>query len=197
MRRLYLPLVALLAAQAGHLVSYQLKYGAAAAAVQGHGAHAYFPSLVAAAGGVLGAGLLAGLLLIGVARVIRGRGRSRTGPPLIELLAPLFAAQLLFFVCQEMLEVAAAGGAPPELVSLLLWGSCGQLPIAILAAFALKWLWTRAAVAAADLRSYVPRPSLHFRLGPATVAWTEPAPELGNLALARSLLARRGPPVPS
>ncbi len=34
-----------LLAQAGHLIAYQLEFGAAAQAVQSQGAHAYFPGL--------------------------------------------------------------------------------------------------------------------------------------------------------
>jgi hypothetical protein len=60
-----------------------------------------------------------------------------------DLLPSLFAAQLLVFFCQETIESWAAGGHIPSMIELLLWGTLGQLPAAVVAAAAVSWLLTR------------------------------------------------------
>ena len=134
-----------LLAQAGHLIVYQLEFGPAAQTMQSQGAHAYFPLLAKSSFGVLATAVLASLLLIGFARRIPGRAVLITsrGPSYITLLSVLFTIQLVCFTAQETFESLAAGEAVPSVLNLILLGCIGQLPVAILAALALKWLAVR------------------------------------------------------
>lgn len=144
-----------LLAQAGHLIAYQLEFGATAQAVQSQGAHAYFPGLAKTSLGLVAAGLLASLLLIGIARFFPGWPVvviSR-GPSYISLLAVLFTVQLVSFMAQETIESLAAGDAAPSALNLILLGSAGQLPVAAFAALALKWLAVRVDAALLTLRA--------------------------------------------
>lgn len=132
-----------MASQAGHLVAYQLRFGAAASQIQSSGAHAYFPGLVKTGIGLAAAFLLLALLAIGMARVIASRPlEGARAPDLLRLVAMLFCLQLACFIVQETVEVAA--GAPSTTApALLLWGTAGQLPVALVAALALRWLAVR------------------------------------------------------
>jgi hypothetical protein len=134
-----------LAAQAGHLIVYQLEFGPAAFAVQSQGAHAYFPLLAKTGFGIGAALLLGALLLIGVARIASGSPLRRAvdSPPYFLLLSSLFTIQIIGFVLQETIEAVAAGEAPASAIHLVLLGTVGQLPVAVLMALALKWLVTR------------------------------------------------------
>jgi hypothetical protein len=69
--------VAIAGSQAGHLLAYQLRFGAAAQQVQSSGAHAYFPLLARTSLGIMAAVLLASLFLIGLARVLTRRSSVR------------------------------------------------------------------------------------------------------------------------
>ena len=132
-------------AQAGHLLVYQLQFGSAAQAVQSQGAHAYFPAFAKTSLGLVGMCLLGGLLIIGIARLLPGRPAvvTSSGPSFASLLSVLFTIQLLCFIVQETIESTVAGGGPPSGLSLAMLGSAGQLPVAALAALALKWLAIR------------------------------------------------------
>jgi hypothetical protein len=186
----------ILLSQLGHLLIYQLEFGAAAQAVQSTGAHAYFPTLVKSGLGVAAAAVLGSLLVIGAARIVAG-GRMRpvaNAPSYVSLLGALFTIQLVFFALQETTESIAAGTAIASAPHLLLLGAVGQLPVALLAAVALKWLLIRfeAAVltirtALAQSRVAAPTPRLvllqrALRLEPAAV---EACP---------SVYVKRGPP---
>ena len=144
-----------LLAQAGHMIVYQLEFGAAAQTVQSQGAHAYFPLFAKSSFGVLATAVLASLLLIGVSRLIPGRAVLITsrGPSYITLLSVLFTVQLVCFVAQETVESMASGEAVPSVLNLILLGCIGQLPVAILAALALKWLAVRVDAALLALRA--------------------------------------------
>lgn len=144
-----------LLAQAGHLIAYQLEFGATAQAVQSQGAHAYFPGLAKTSLGVVAAALLASLLLIGIARFFPGRPVVVTsrGPSYVSLLAVLFTFQLVSFMAQETIESLAAGEAVPSALNLILLGSAGQLPVAVIAALALKWLAVRVDAALLTIRA--------------------------------------------
>lgn len=144
-----------LLAQAGHLIAYQLEFGATAQAVQSQGAHAYFPGLAKTSLGVVAAALLASLLLIGIARFFPGRPVVVTsrGPSYVSLLAVLFTVQLVSFMAQETIESLAAGEAVPSALNLILLGSAGQLPVAVIAALALKWLAVRVDAALLTMRA--------------------------------------------
>ncbi len=144
-----------LLAQAGHLIAYQLEFGAAAQAVQSQGAHAYFPGFAKTSLGIVAALVLGGVLLIGMARLLPGRLVVMTsrGPSYLSLLSILFTIQLASFIAQETIESLAAGEAVPSTLSLIFLGSASQLPVAILAALALKWLAIRVRAALLTLRA--------------------------------------------
>jgi hypothetical protein len=185
-----------LLAQAGHLIAYELEFGAAAQAVQSQGAHAYFPGFAKTSLGVVAAALLASLLLVGIARVLPGRPVvviSR-GPSYLSLLSILFTTQLVWFISQETIESLTAGDAVPSLLNLIFLGSAGQLPVAIFAALALKWLAVRVEVALLTLRA-----ELAVRVASvAPISLLVPRPELVSVsALAEScptVYIKRGPP---
>jgi hypothetical protein len=146
---------AVLGSQAGHLLAYELRYGAAAQQLQTTGAHAYFPTLAKT---VLGAGamaVIAALLIIGFARLVAGQKvEPHSAPSFLRLLAGLYTVQLALFFTQEMLE-----GSPAS--QLMLWGLLGQLPVAAAGALALRWLLARLSPALARLRIRY-EPVLHF-----------------------------------
>lgn len=185
----------LVASQAGHLLVYALVYGPVAAQVQSTGAHAYFPALVKTAFGLTAVFLLIALAALGLARVLAGRRIPvAPAPGFGRLVAMLFCLQLTFFFVQESIEMAA--GAPAtSAAALLLWGSLGQLPVAVLAALALRWIAVRVGPAVASvlrpmdgalrLTRYV------IAVGARPLA-VEAATSFETLALT---LTRRGPPL--
>jgi hypothetical protein len=140
--------VAIAGSQAGHLLAYALRFGAAAQQVQSAGVHMYFPLLLKTVLGAIALALIASLFLLGVARLATGRKvEPGSAPSLLRLLAALYTLQLAFFFVQETVEGSAAG-------QIFLWGLVGQLPVALLGAVALRWflgritsaiqqLWTR------------------------------------------------------
>lgn len=144
----------LLGSQAGHLLAYQVRFGAAAQQLQSAGAHAYFPGVARTALGLLAAIVLAGLLVVGLARAIGGHRLVRAGsaPSLLRLVAALFTIQLAVFVAQETAEAAASGVQGGSIPVLLLWGSLGQLPVALVGAVALRWLLMRFDAAVQEIR---------------------------------------------
>jgi len=187
--------LALAGAQAGHLLAYQARFGAAAPQLQSSGAHAYFPAEVKTALGVAALMLLASLLLIAVARTAaRGvRIRMVEGPSYLNLLATLFTVQLICFVAQEVVESVVAGVPIASATTLMLWGTIGQLPAAALLAAALRSLWSRVEEAIGQLREVAPawRPMLVS----APVAFVPIRSEDGaRWTESRSPQSRRGPP---
>jgi hypothetical protein len=179
----------------GHLLAYRVRFGAEAGHEQSSGVHAYFPVLVATLTAGLGAALLASLLVVGAARLAAGRRRGeRPGPrwPVTDLLAVLFTIQLGVFLALEVAEALAAGSPVPSAPELLLWGTLGQLPVALLAAVALSWLSPRLAVAVRRLRSgdgpFRPRPE------PAVRWWASGLSRDPGLDGAGGACAKRGPP---
>jgi hypothetical protein len=189
--------IGILGSQAGHLLAFQLIFGSAAQHLQSSGAHAYFPLLAKTALGAIGAALLAGMFVIGLARVVSGRSRITTGSQksFIELVAILFTVQLACFVVQEVGEAIVAGTGPASAPFLLLWGTLGQLPVAAVAAIGLRWLWTRFEAAVEDLRAVLT--SVRTPRIPALVkveAWPAPNGALLRLQLAGCPLGKRGPP---
>ena len=142
-----------LGSQAGHLLAYQLRFGTAAAQLQSTGAHSYFPAVAKTGVGIASLGLLAGLLIAGMARVIaRKTIPGAGGPAFLRLLAAVYTLQLALFAVQETAE-ALIGGAPAGSAPLLLlWGAVGQLPVAVAASLAVRWLLVRVRPALAALR---------------------------------------------
>lgn len=189
--------VGILGSQAGHLLAYELRFGSAAQHLQSSGAHAYFPVVAKTAFGAVAAAFVGAIFLIGLARVLAGRPRMRTGSAhgYIEVLAALFTIQLACFITQEVGEALVAGTAVDSAAHLLLWGSLGQLPVAVLAAVALGWLWARFESAIDDLRAVLAvAPAAR---GPAAVAVARwPMPDRGLLLwqVAGGSLGKRGPP---
>lgn len=144
-------LTAAAGSQAGHLLAYAVRFGAGAGATQSHGVHAYFPLTAQLLGGAAGlAGMLA-LLAIGAARLVGGT-HPRRRRALMDYMPLIFLLQLAFFAGQETLEAVVAGSPAPDAVGLLLWGTFGQLPAALLGTLAIAWLQPRAEAAVETLR---------------------------------------------
>ena len=197
MRRAWIVLaVGVLAAQAGHLLAYQIRFGAAAQQVQSSGIHSYFPSAVRSSLGITAALALTALFLIGLARVLSGLSiRPGSAPSYARLVAALFTVQLLFFAAQEMSEAWVGGTKVASVADLLLWGTFGQLPVALIAAAGLRWLLARFESALHEIRialAAVPSPVAFIAL---VALVRNPADR--NLLLvpaAGASLAKRGPP---
>lgn len=185
----------LVASQAGHLVVYGLIYGSSAGHVQSTGAHAYFPTLVKTGFGLTAAFLLLALAVVGLARVLAGRRlRAAPAPGFLRLLAMLFCLQLSVFIVQESAEMAA--GAPiTSAAALLLWGSLGQLPVAVLAAIALRWIAVRVAPAVASLLQAMAGPIRLTQYLVAVRALPLPVQAATSLDALSLTFTRRGPPI--
>ena len=187
--------LALAGAQAGHLIAYQVRFGAAAQQLQISGAHAYFPAGVKTALGLAALALLASLLLIAVARAAARGVRVRTveSPSYLNLLATLFTVQLTCFFAQEVAESAVAGARMDSAATLMLWGTIGQLPAAALLAAALRWLSSRVEEAIGQLRDVAP--ALRPMLVSAPLTFVPIQSEDGaRWTESRSPQSRRGPP---
>ncbi|HKC18662.1 MAG TPA: hypothetical protein VKE27_03430 [Candidatus Dormibacteraeota bacterium] len=181
--------------QAGHLVAYQIRYGAAAERIQVVGAHAYFPAIVKFGLGLLAAFVLLGLVAVGLARLLAGRRlEGASAPSLLRMTAMLFCFQLTCFVVQESAEMASGAPALSAPV-LLLWGTMGQLPVAVLAALVLRWLAVRVAPAVTELLTPAAPAILFAPPNIPLVVW--PAMVEGAVSSERLLRAfsRRGPPL--
>lgn len=138
--------ISIAGSQAGHLLVYELRFGAAAPQLQSAGVHAYFPLLVKTVFGAGALAVMASLLLLGFARLASGRKiEGQSAPSLLRLLAALYTLQLAFFIGQETLEGNPAG-------ELFLWGMLGQLPVAVAGAVALRWLFAELYPAVAELK---------------------------------------------
>ena len=192
--------LALAGTEAGHLLAYQLRFGAAALSVQSTGVHAYYPALLKTAFGAVALAVIAGLVIVGAARLVAsGRGpRHAAAGSFIGLLATLFTIQLAVYVGQEVAESIAGGLPPGSAADLLLWGMVGQLPVAVAGTAALRWLWTRVDAAASELAAIVhaalPAPA------PAPLAVIVVRDQERALMLAharRFTFVKRGPPAHS
>ena len=187
----------MLGTQAGHLLAYQVLFGAAAYQVQSMGVHGYFPILAKTGLGLLGAIVLAALLVVGLARIVSRRDlrRDPSGPSYLRLIAALYTIQLALFVVQETAEATFAGVPAGSIMTLLLWGTLGQLPVAAVAALALRWLAIRFEAAVEEIQELVglvePSPGVVPALPPAVIP-TEA--DTLHSQIARSALHKRGPP---
>ncbi len=189
--------LAVAGAQAGHLLAYDLRFGAAAQQIQAGGAHAYFPAFVKTALGCAALLLLAALLVIGAARTVAKRTQpyySGGGPSFVSVLATLFTVQLAWFMAQEVAEALVAGLPLPGAENLLLWGMVGQLPVAILGAAALRWLGTRVESALAELGSIVPASAPLLVTSPVAVHVFAPVHAVALGHATRTAIVKRGPP---
>jgi hypothetical protein len=191
-------LAAIPLAQFGHLLAYLLRFGPHAIVPQGSGVHHYFPTLLTSGAAALGAALLAGLLLIALARFMVGVRNDRVpggGRPVLPLLLVLLAIQLGVYWGQELAECAAAGLNSPAPGLVLGWGLAGQLPVAALAAFGLSWLTARVEQAVAKLRTARPVVALPREAQVLLPVWAPVAARL-QLQAAESGFRKRGPPAP-
>jgi hypothetical protein len=189
--------LALAGSQAGHLLSYQVHFGAAAQQVQSSGAHTYFPLVARTSLGIVATVLLASLFFIGLARVLAGRSlvRTQSTTTVMGLLAVLFTIQLLCFAGQEIGEGLIAHAPLASPADLLLWGALGQLPIAIVSATALGWILTRFEAAVDRIRCVIAvRQPAPAPIAVAIPVWTEPDGILLLSRVAGASLSKRGPP---
>jgi len=181
--------------QAGHLLAYQLRFGAAAEQIQSGGAHAYFPALAKTGLGVASLGLIAALFIVGAARVIAGRRIvAGSAPSWMRLLAVVYTVQLACFALQETVEALVGGVHASSAPMLLLWGAAGQLPVAVVVSLAARWFLARLEPALAQLRLQ-PTPShqyLAYALAPA--AWPPAAGAVVPSYVLAAGFNRRGPP---
>jgi len=185
-----------LAAQAGHLLAYQVQFGAAAQQIQSSGAHAYFPGAVRAVLGLVAGLALTGMFVVGLARILSGRPiRRGSAPRYLQLVATLFTVQLLLFAAQEVGEALVAGAPVASVAHLLLWGTLGQLPVAVVAAAGLRWLLARFEPAVEEIRialAAVPPPVAYTSVAAPALVHFECNLPLATVAGAS--LAKRGPP---
>ena len=186
----------LLGSQAGHLLAYQVRFGAAAPQIQSSGAHTYFPLVAKTTLGIAAAALIGALLLLGLARILSGRRiRSAAEPSYVSVLAFLFSIQLAAFAAQEITEAMIAGSSAGSAPDLMLWGTLGQLPIAAVGALALRWLSARVEAAARLIRDVV---NATVSLRPAPLApipvYAASDQALLTARIAGTSLGKRGPP---
>jgi hypothetical protein len=140
--------------------------------------------------------LVGGLLIVALARWLSRRPvEAESGPRYLRLLAILFTLQLAAFAVQETAEAMVSGAPAASVDVLLLCGTLGQLPIAAVAALALRWLLVRVGPALASvfaLLAPVKQPAPNF-------AAAIPVPAISfEVALASGIagaaVRKRGPP---
>jgi hypothetical protein len=189
--------VGVLGSQAGHLLAYQVRFGVAATQLQSSGAHAYFPGVVRTSLGLIAALVLAGLFVVGLARILSGRSiRPDSAPNLLRLVAVLYTLQLAWFAGQEVGEALLAGMPVDSVAHLLLWGTLGQLPVAVIAAASMRWLVARFESALTEIGvalAAVPKP-LSPPIAIAVPVWGHNNRALTLRSVAGASLAKRGPP---
>jgi hypothetical protein len=188
--------VALLGSQAGHLLAYQVHFGSAAQQLQSTGMHSYFPGLVRTTLGVAAALLPAGMFAIGLARILSGRPiKGSSSPHYVRLVAVVYTVQLAWFAGQEVGESLIAGAPVDSVANFLLWGTVGQLPVAVVAAAGLRWLMARLEYAIDEIRiALATNPWRVSWIGVVLPAWGNFNRDLILLSPAGASLAKRGPP---
>lgn len=188
--------VGVLGSQAGHLVAYQVQFGAAAQQLQSSGAHAYFTGVVRTSLGVAATIALGGMFVIGLARILAGRPvRHGAEPHYLQLVAVLYTVQLAVFASQEVGESLLAGVAVASPAHLLLWGTLGQLPVAVIAAAGLHWLLIRLDSAIAEIRISLAAAPRQLAWAAIVVAlWGHATKKLILRSVVGAALAKRGPP---
>ena len=181
-----------LGSQAGHVLAYGLRFGDAAGQLQSTGVHSYFPAAAKTGLGMASLAVLAGLLVVGMARLVSSKPIAlASAPSFVRLLAAVYTLQLALFAVQETVE-AALGGAPAGSAPLLLmWGAVGQLPVAIAASLAVRWLLVRVRPALAALRL---APAYRWIVHTFALRSWPPAARLALSPQALDHHYRRGPP---
>jgi hypothetical protein len=172
-------------AELGHSLAYALRRPADVLPTDP--AHAYFRLALESALTALAAGLLVCLLLLGLARLLRGRVPRSSPGSFALLFTCLLAVQMVVFLVQEGVESGVAPG-----IGTIALGLVGQQPVALAGALALRWLSARVPAA---VRELVERP-LILLAEPAAV----PAPlfvqsPVGFARRFAAAAASRGPPV--
>lgn len=189
--------------EVGHTVAYLAQYGRRGLLLQSEGVHAYFPSVLQFAATALGLMLLGSVLVMGLGRLVLGRGAGlrRVGrqAAVLDLLIVATVVQLQIYLVQEVLEILAAHQVLTfgQLFSILGWGLAGQLPVATLAALALSWLSIRMEAAVESLRSLWQESLRDRPPEPVVAVHVHAVCVLGVFALAcaaRQALVKRGPP---
>ena len=185
-----------LGSQAGHLVAYQARFGAAAQHLQSSGMHAYFPGVVRSSLGVAATIVLAGMFMIGLARILSGRPiRRGSAPSYVRLVAVLYTVQLATFAGQEVAESLMAGAPIASPAQLLLWGTLGQLPVAVIAAAGLRWLLVRLDSAIGEIRVVMAAAPAPLHLSVAVIPlWVLAGKKLVLRSVAAAAQVKRGPP---
>jgi hypothetical protein len=198
---LALPLAVLAASQAGHLLAWQLRHGPAALTALRAGVHGYVPAITTIAFGLAGTAVLAALWMVALARILRfetvhGRGPRRLRrTPALDMAAFFFTLQLAIYVVQETAEAAWVGYPRPSFADVLLWGSVGQLPIALVAGVALSWLSVRLEVAVAELRTGIRAlPLSSLPALPVVRLWAPPDRVMLPIEVLGGAFTVRGPP---
>lgn len=191
--------------EAGHLLAYFARFGEQGVALQTQGVHSYLPGLLQLCGGGVGLLLLGALLVLGLGRLLGGKGGTverSVSQPARDLLLVMAVVQLDIYIVQEMLETLAAHQVVTFglIFSIIGWGLAGQLPVAIVAALGLSWLSIRLHVAVERLRSLwimclrgrLPSTSLVIGLVP---SWTSDV-TVWACGAGRTLVKRGPPPRP-
>jgi hypothetical protein len=146
--------------------------------------------------GVAAVLILSGVFVIGLARILGGRPiRPDSTPPFLRLFAAIFTIQLAWFAGQEVVEALVAGTPVASVADLLLWGTLGQLPVALVAAAGLRWLLARFEAAVAEIRiALATAPKQLFSPGIAIPNWHYTARAWVLRSAVGASLAQRGPP---
>ena len=184
--------IALAGAQAGHLIAYQIRFGPGAVQVQSTGAHAYFLAPAKTAIGIVALAAVATLFMVGFGRLVAGRRlEADSAGPFMRTLAAMYTLQLGVFVVQETVEAIAGRGHLLSVPALLLWGAAGQLPVALGASLAWRWLGARVRPALAAIHV----PNAVQPLVPALAPVALPSVQVvAAPAGRRGSFTRRGPP---
>ena len=107
----------------------------------------------------------------------------------------LFTVQFAWFAGQEVGEALLAGAPVDSVANLLLWGSVGQLPVAVVAAAGLRWLLARFESAISEIRIALARiPRQLLSPESAVAVYGHPDRALLLRAVVGASLDKRGPP---
>ena len=192
----------LLLSQPGHALTYLVRYGARGLTLETQGVHGYFPTLFRLSWVLIGLLAIGALLLVAGGRLMLGRALARRRLPGVGpggLFLVLALVQLSFYFAQESIEAAAAGNVLhlQGYLQILDWGALGQLPLSVLAAFALSWLSSPLEAAIAILRSpftYVGTPVVSPIPALSPVAWPDRLQAVRLEATYPPAFRKRGPP---
>ena len=195
-------LLALPLAEVGHTLTYAVRYGPPGLELQTVGVHGYFPTALRLSVAGVGLTLLAAVCVLGLGRILLGRGLGLTrtgGRPFLPLLLVAMVVQLDVYLVQETVETLLAHEPYTfaTLGSVLAWGLAGQLPVAAASALGLRWLSFRLEATIEGFRGAFQLTARLLRPGPPLAVEVRPAPISRAWVLgqqARAAFAKRGPP---